>query len=1341
MIMRTIILSTIAVFFSITLKAQTAEVQIIHNSADAAAATVDVYLDGALIGDDFPFRQATAFLSVPAEQEIVVGIAPSTSTSVNDTIAAFAYTLAANEKYIIVANGIVSGSGYSPAPDFDLYVYPMARDAATSGSNTDVLVFHGSTDAPTVDIYETAVVGGELINDLMYGDFFGYAELPTNDYILEVRDETGMTTVAKYTAPLSTLGLDGAAISVLASGFLNPANNSDGEAFGLWVALASGGALVELPEIKEAQVQIIHNSADAAAEMVDIYLGSTLIEDDFMFRTATEFLTVPAEEDIVVGIAPSTSTSVDDTIASFTYNLTQNEKYIIVANGIVSGSGYTPNQAFDLYVAPMARDMASSGGNTDVLVFHGSTDAPTVDIYETAVVGGELINDLMYGDFFGYAELATNDYILEVRDETGTTKVAAYQAPLATLGLDDAAITVVASGFLNPANNSDGEAFGLWVALSSGGALVELPLYEPEAQVQIIHNSADAAAEMVDVYLDGALIGDDFMFRTATEFLTVPAEQDIVVGIAPSNSTSVNDTIASFTYNLTADEKYIIVANGIVSGSGYDPAEAFDLYVFPMARDMAASSGNTDVLVFHGSTDAPTVDIYETTVVGGELINNLMYSDFFGYVELATNDYVLEVRDETGTATVAAYQAPLATLGLDDAAITVLASGFLNPANNSDGEAFGLYVALATGGALVELPLVEENAEAMVQIIHNSADAAAEMVDVYLDGVLIGDDFMFRTATEFLAVPAEQDIVVGIAPSNSTSVDDTIASFTYNLVDGNNYILIANGLLDLATDYTIGNSGFTFTPETLVVSVGDQVTFDVGSMHPVVEVDADTWMANGTTPLSGGFAAPNGNETIVFTEPGTYYYVCENHVSQGMKGIITVTENTFDISVYDMGRMEASTSGNTDVLVYHGAVDAPTVDIYETAVVGGELINDLMYGEFFGYAELATSDYVLEIRDETGMEAFVAYQAPLSTLGLNDAAITVVASGFVEPENFNSETNFGLFVALSSGGALVELPMVEENQEAMVQIIHNSADAAAEMVDVYLDGVLIGDDFMFRTASEFLTVPAEQNIVVGIAPSTSTSVNDTIASFTYNLSADEKYIIIANGIVSATGYDPAEAFDLYVFPMARDMATSSGNTDVLVFHGSTDAPTVDIYETAVVDGELIDNLMYGDFFGYAELATNNYVLEVRDETGMNTVAAYEAPLSTLGLDGAAITVLASGFLNPANNSDGEAFGLWVALASGGALVELPQSTGIFDNANYDFEVSIYPVPASTQITVKAEQTVENASVINAQGQIINTISGNGTNQLVLDINNLVPGTYFISVQSTNQVSVERFIKQ
>src|SRR6056297_2297904 len=858
--MKTILLSTLIALFGLGLKAQTADVQIIHNSADAAASSVDVYLDGTLIKDNFNFREATAFLSVPAEQEIVVGIAPSTSASVDDTLAAFSYNLVANESYIIVANGIISASGYDPAEAFDLYVYPTARQAAASAGNTDVLVFHGSTDAPTVDIYETDVVNGELFNDLAYTESASYSNLPTEDYVLEVRDETGTSIIAAYEAPLATLGLDSTEITILASGFLNPANNSDGEAFGLYVATAAGGPLVELPLVQEAQVQIIHNSADAAAEMVDVYLNGDLIKDDFMFREATSFLTVPAEEEIVVGIAPSTSASVDDTIAAFNYTLTADEKYIIVANGIVSASGYDPAEAFDLYVYPMARQAAASTGNTDVLVFHGSTDAPTVDIYETAVVNGELINDLAYTDFFGYAELATEDYVLEVRDETGTSTVAAYEAPLATLGLDDAAITVLASGFLNPSNNSDGEAFGLYVALASGGALVELPAVtpDPEAQVQIIHNSADAAAENVDVYLDGALIGDDFAFRTATEFLTVPAEQDIVVGIAPSTSTSVNDTIASFTYNLTADEKYIIVANGIVSESGYDPAEAFNLYVFPMAREMAATSGNTDVLVFHGSTDAPTVDIYETAVVNGELIDNLMYGDFFGYAELATEDYVLEVRDETGTSTVAAYEAPLATLGLDDAAITVLASGFLNPANNSDGEAFGLYVATAAGGPLVELPLVQE---AQVQIIHNSADAAAEMVDVYLNGELIKDDFMFREATSFLTVPAEEEIVVGIAPSTSASVDDTIAAFNYTLTADEKYIIVANGI--------VSASGY---------------------------------------------------------EPN----------------------QPFDISLR-FADLESPLAENTNLLVFHGSTDAPTVDIYETAVVNGELFNDLAYTESASY--------------------------------------------------------------------------------------------------------------------------------------------------------------------------------------------------------------------------------------------------------------------------------------------------------------------------------------------------------------------------------------------------------
>lgn len=196
-----------------------ARVQVIHNSADAAAAEVDVYLDDVLAVDNFAFRTATPFIDFPADVEVVIGIAPPNSSSASDAIATFPVTLMDGETYVVVADGIVSLTGYDPAPPFGLEVYPMGREAATTGTNTDVLVHHGSTDAPTVDVAEVGVGAGTIVDDLAYTDFQGYLELPTNDYTLEIQDASGTTAVAQFSAPLSTLGLDGAALVVVASGF------------------------------------------------------------------------------------------------------------------------------------------------------------------------------------------------------------------------------------------------------------------------------------------------------------------------------------------------------------------------------------------------------------------------------------------------------------------------------------------------------------------------------------------------------------------------------------------------------------------------------------------------------------------------------------------------------------------------------------------------------------------------------------------------------------------------------------------------------------------------------------------------------------------------------------------------------------------------------------------------------------------------------------------------------------------------------------------------------------------------------------------------------------------
>jgi hypothetical protein len=680
-----------------------------------AASTVDIYANNVLLLDDVDFRTASAFTPVPAGVNIQVDIAPGNSTSVANSIATFNYTLAANTNYILVADGIVSATGYNPGNTgtsaFDIKVYNMGQLAAGSPSDVDVLVHHGATDAPAVDVVNTTGGGNSnLVTNISYGDFAGYTTLPVADYRLEVRPAGATNTVGSYEVPLATLGLGGAAVVVVASGFLDPSQNSNGEAFGLWAALPAGGPLVELmPSM--AQVQLIHNSADAAAATVDVYLGDDLALDDVDFRTASAFIDVPAVVGIDLGVAPGNSTSSADIIASFSYNLDADATYVIVADGIISSTGYMPGNtgasAFDLKVYSMGRTAASSATEVDVLVHHGATDAPAVDVVNTtAGANANLVSNAAYGDFAGYLTLPVADYRLEVRPAGATTAVGSYEASLATLGLGGSAAVVVASGFLDPSMNSNGADFGLWVALPTGGALVELPM--TMAKVQLIHNSADAAAATVDVYLGNDLALDDVAFRTASAYIDVPAVAGITLSVAPGNSTSVADAIATFNYNLDADMNYVIVADGIISGTGYIPGNAglsaFDLKVYPMARMMATNSTDVDALVHHGATDAPTVDVRLSGSTAAPLVDDISYGEFDGYIALdGMTDYDIDVTDASGNTVIATYELPVSSLPVTGETVTVVASGFLDPSMNSNGEKFGLWVATVQGGNMIEL--------------------------------------------------------------------------------------------------------------------------------------------------------------------------------------------------------------------------------------------------------------------------------------------------------------------------------------------------------------------------------------------------------------------------------------------------------------------------------------------------------------------------------------------------------------------------------------------------------------------------------------------------------------
>lgn len=535
--------------------AQTARLQVIHNSADPGAVSVDIYLNGTLLLDNFGFRDATPYIDAPAGTPINIGVAGPNSTSASDTLKNFTVTLTANETYVAIANGVLDPGSFASNPDgrstaFTLFVKAMARENGTS-SDVDFFVLHGSTDAPTVDVLARRIA--TLVDDAAYGDITGYVTVPPASYILDVTPGSDNSTiVASFEADLS--GLGGGAAVVFASGFLTPGNNQNGPAFGIFAALPNGD-VVAFPSVQLARLQVIHNAADVAADPVDIYLDGTLLLDDFGFRDATPFIDAAADVSINIGVAPGNSSSAADTLKNFTVTLANGETYVAIANGVLDPGSYAANPdgrstAFTLFIKAMARETGTSG-DVDFFVVHGSTDAPTVDVIARGVA--TLVDDAAYSDITGYINVPAAAYTLDLTLADGTSLVQSYVADLSTLGGGSA--VVFASGFLTPGNNQNGEAFGLFFALGDG-TVGQFP--EGVASIEEISSITPNDYTLSQNYPNPFNPSTSINFAIAnSEFVTLKIYNILGSEVA----TLVNETLAAGSYKFNFDASNL--ASGI----------------------------------------------------------------------------------------------------------------------------------------------------------------------------------------------------------------------------------------------------------------------------------------------------------------------------------------------------------------------------------------------------------------------------------------------------------------------------------------------------------------------------------------------------------------------------------------------------------------------------------------------------------------------------------------------------------------------------------------------------------------------------------------------------------
>ena len=426
----------LTILCSTMLFAQTANVQIVHNSPYP---TVDIYVDETLALEGVPYRASTGLIGLPTST--TVGIAPAGG----DVIASFPFTLEENGNYVVVASGIVGDEAHP----FDLLASGL-NPVADDDESFALKVMHGVTDAPAVDIYAD---GNLLVENLAYGDFAGYLQVPVGDYTLDITAHGASEAVASFSAPLT--GLGGGSGIVYASGFLTPSETDS--AFTLILTTPSG-YVVELPAAETAlngtaQVQIVHNSP---YPVVDIYVDGEIALEDVSYRASTGLLELPTST--TVGIAPADG----DVIASFPFTLEENGNYVVVASGIVGDEAHP----FDLLASGL--DTAAANNESFALkVMHGVTDAPAVDIYADGTL---LVENLAYGDFAGYLQIPVGDYTLDITAHGASEAVASFSAPLANFG--GLAGIVYASGFLAP---SEADSAFTLILTTPSGYVIELP--------------------------------------------------------------------------------------------------------------------------------------------------------------------------------------------------------------------------------------------------------------------------------------------------------------------------------------------------------------------------------------------------------------------------------------------------------------------------------------------------------------------------------------------------------------------------------------------------------------------------------------------------------------------------------------------------------------------------------------------------------------------------------------------------------------------------------------------------------------------------------------------------
>ncbi|MCF8429912.1 MAG: T9SS type A sorting domain-containing protein, partial [Bacteroidia bacterium] len=433
---------------------------------------------------------------------------------------------------------------------------------------------------------------------------------------------------------------------------------------------------------------------------------------------------------------------------------------------------------------------AAGNGKVQVNVFHGVTDAPSVDVIAKPTAStGTLPTNLRFAQANSSASTLFFNNVptyLEMR-LTGTSSVIkAYSANLTSL--NQKMVTVFASGFVNPTANQNGKNFGMF-AVDTNGIVIEL---QEATRLQFIHNAADVALQSFDVYFNNNKVISALNFRAATPFLTINAG-NTEVRVSTANQTDTLFFIPSI--NLVSGKSYLAMAMGLKDSTNFaaNPDGAnrlLNINGYDSMPEGSLLAGSFQYLVANGNTDAPQLS-FNKVPTQTSVISNLKYGDFSA-LRTDNTSYIFNISNSSKTEFNGAYSLNAGAY-LNQSGV-VFTSGFYRAAGNpSNAASFKVMLAL-NNGTVVELNRLQNK----LQFIHNSPDTTIRNVDIYANGIKIVNDLGFRNATG-IASGTDAYVPVRINLTKGDAVDTSNALWSISMLPDSNFnIAIAHGFTGAA---------------------------------------------------------------------------------------------------------------------------------------------------------------------------------------------------------------------------------------------------------------------------------------------------------------------------------------------------------------------------------------------------------------------------------------------------------------------------------------------------------------------------------------------------------------